>query len=76
MSSTNLDFTLPIDKSSNLQCRYFIVSKPFLVYNFRVACDLYVKGLGVLGFHDKSLGVLGFCGKCLGIVLSGYSVYM
>jgi len=33
---------------------------------------LYVKGLVVLGFHDKGIGVQCGCGKCLGIVLSGW----
>jgi hypothetical protein len=36
---------------------------------------LYVKGLGVLGFHDKGIDVQSVCDTCLGIVLSGVNKY-
>jgi hypothetical protein len=50
LTSTNLYFSLPIDRSSNLQCRYCIVANRSL-YIISVLCViLYVKGIGVLSF--------------------------
>ena len=72
LSSTNWYFSLPIDKSSYLQCRYCIAANRSLYIISVLRVILYVKDLCVLGFHDKGIDVQCCCGKYLGIVLSGW----